>query len=66
MDLLRIHESDNVAVALRELKQGETVSLPWGGSLTIKEDIPTSHKVSLEAYLKEAGFTRTASSCPMK
>ncbi|MBW2091842.1 MAG: altronate dehydratase [Deltaproteobacteria bacterium] len=48
MILMRIHEKDNVAVALQELKKGETVSLPWGGQLTIQEDIPVSHKVSLE------------------
>ncbi len=47
MILLKIHERDNVAVALRGLKKGETISLPWGGEITIQEDIPVSHKVSL-------------------
>jgi len=58
MTLIRIHERDNVAVALRELKQGETVSLPWGGDLTIKEDIPVSHKVSLEDLAQDQTIVR--------
>ena len=43
-----IHPRDNVAIALKDLKQGETVDLPDGGKLSILCDVPYSHKVALE------------------
>lgn len=42
-----IHHRDNVAIALRDLKSGETVRLADGRSLEILMDIPYSHKVAL-------------------
>jgi altronate dehydratase large subunit len=47
MNVIRVHEKDNVAVALRELRAGEQIELAWGGRLHIEETIPVSHKVSL-------------------
>ncbi len=40
---LRIHNSDNVAVALSELKEGESVFVD-GMEINIKENIPRGHK----------------------
>ncbi|KLU60691.1 altronate dehydratase [Peptococcaceae bacterium CEB3] len=46
MELLRLNDADNVAVALRDLKEGEKVHL---GSLeiTLLEDVPGGHKVAV-------------------
>ncbi len=50
-DLVRITPQDAVAVALRPVKAGETVS--WGeGTLTLKEDIPMGHKAALRDIRK--------------
>lgn len=47
-ELIRINQSDSVAVALRPLKSGESVPVSGAGfSLEIHEDIPMGHKVSL-------------------
>ncbi len=43
---MRIHESDNVAVALTDIKKGETVEVA-GVSITASEDIRTGHKIAL-------------------
>lgn len=45
--IIIIHPNDNVAVALRDLKSGETLVLPDGATLTTTTDIPYSHKVAL-------------------
>lgn len=45
-DFLKIHRSDNVAVALRDLKAGETFS-----GVTLTEDIPQGHKFALSEIL---------------
>lgn len=44
--LLQLHPSDIVAIALRNLEKGETVTL-GKDSITLLEDIPTGHKVAL-------------------
>ncbi len=52
-DLIRIRESDMVAVALRPIQAGESV--PVGGadfSLTVSEDIPMGHKAALRDIAK--------------
>jgi hypothetical protein len=46
--VILISPRDNVAVALRNIAKGETVSLPDGRTITISNDIPFSHKVALE------------------
>ncbi|EOW9550959.1 UxaA family hydrolase [Vibrio fluvialis] len=47
--LLKIHPSDNVAVALRDLDAGLTVELD-GQILTLLEAIPQAHKVALKDF----------------
>jgi altronate dehydratase len=42
-----INPKDNVAIALEEIKEGESVRLPDGGTLTAMAAIPYSHKVAL-------------------
>lgn len=49
---IRVHDRDNVAVALEPLSQGETVEA-GGATLTLVEDIPAGHKFALVAI--EAG-----------
>lgn len=51
-DVIRIHQDDNVAVALRPLAAGETIAV---GSLQVlvKEDIPQGHKFALKPIGKE-------------
>ncbi|MDR0589397.1 MAG: altronate dehydratase family protein, partial [Spirochaetaceae bacterium] len=46
--VIRIHEKDNVAVALCLLKKGASLSLPDGSLLTVKDDIPPGHKIALK------------------
>lgn len=43
---LRIHENDNVAVAIREITAGETVTA-GDMQVTAGEDIPAGHKIAL-------------------
>lgn len=46
--ILIIHEKDNVAVALRDLEAGETVSPGVdAAALTVLEPVPSSHKLAL-------------------
>lgn len=42
-----INPADNVAVSLVDIKSGEEIALPNGGTLTAEDDIPFSHKVAL-------------------
>lgn len=46
MKLLKIHQKDNVAVAIEEIKKGTTVSVD-GEKITIQTDIPAGHKMAL-------------------
>ncbi len=47
-ELIRINESDSVAVALRPLNAGESIKVTGADfSLDIRENIPMGHKVSL-------------------
>lgn len=46
-EVIIIHPRDNVAVALRDLKKGETLPLPDGKDLSVLSDIPYSHKIAL-------------------
>jgi altronate hydrolase len=46
--IIIINPRDNVAVALRDLKKGETLPLPDGRKLSVLSDIPYSHKVAIE------------------
>ena len=50
-EMVRITPRDMVAVALKPLKAGETVS--WGtGELTLKDDLPMGHKAALRDIRK--------------
>lgn len=46
MRVLRIHERDNVAVALEELRAGETVSVA-GAEIVLRAGVPAGHKIAL-------------------
>jgi altronate hydrolase len=46
--IIIINPQDNVAVALRDLKKGEILSLPDGRELSILSDVPYSHKVAMK------------------
>lgn len=46
MKALKIHDNDNVAVAVTELTAGETVVID-AKEITLKTDIPAGHKLSL-------------------
>ena len=46
-DIVKIHEHDNVAVALRPLNQGEVIRV-GGANVTLTEDIPQGHKFALK------------------
>ena len=45
-DFVKIHEDDNVAVALRPIEKGETL-LVAGEEVTVLEEIPQGHKFAL-------------------
>jgi len=47
-DALRLHSEDDVAVALRPLAAGETVSVD-GLAIILRADIPMAHKLALRA-----------------
>ncbi|MBR4580626.1 MAG: altronate dehydratase [Lachnospiraceae bacterium] len=47
MKAIRIHEADNVAVALEDLQKGETVRLS-GMEIICRDDIPAGHKIALK------------------
>ena len=51
-DIVKIHENDNVAVALRPLAKGETLDVA-GVKVSLLEDIPQGHKFALR-FIKAA------------
>ena len=46
-DIIKIHQEDNVAVALRPIARGETLDI-GGLSVTTLEEIPQGHKVAVK------------------
>ena len=51
-NVLKIHPDDNVLVALKELKQGETIQ--WNGnSYLLQENIPAKHKFTTRPISKD-------------
>lgn len=46
-DFIRIHEADNVAVALRPILKGETVTV-GGHGVTTLEEVPQGHKFAIK------------------
>ena len=59
---MRLSPADNVAVALRSLKAGETVALD-GVALVIARNIPVGHKLAARAIAK--GELIVKYSCPI-
>jgi altronate hydrolase len=64
-NVIVINIEDNVAVALEDIPEGGTVTLPGGDEFTVFERIPYSHKVALKdiaqgmavrKYGEEIGF----------
>lgn len=53
MKLIKIHPADNVAVALEDIKKGETLSL-GGESVIAAEDVARGHKIALRDIGKDA------------
>lgn len=51
-EVIKIHESDDVIVALRPLKAGTTLEVE-GESVTLLDDIPQGHKVALKDIKKD-------------
>ncbi len=47
MNVIRIHPSDTVAVAIEPLTAGQTVMVSDFGVLTVQENIPQGHKIAL-------------------
>ena len=50
-DIVKIHENDNVAVALHPVKAGETIQV-GGVTVTAGEDIPQGHKFVIKPIKK--------------
>lgn len=50
-DFIRIHQNDNVAVALRPIAQGEVLDVA-GTCVTTKEEIPQGHKFAVKPIQK--------------
>jgi len=46
-NVIQIHPDDSVAVALREIRSGETLTGAGGGTVTVREEIMKNHKVAL-------------------
>ena len=49
-DAVRIHQSDNVAVALRPLSTGETVTVA-NSRVLVRDEVPAGHKFALERVM---------------
>jgi altronate hydrolase len=56
MKTIKIHEKDNVLVALTSLTKGESITLN-GNSIIVKQDIPAKHKITLSPIPKEGKVT---------
>ena len=46
--IITIHEKDNVAVALKDLKTGDELTLPDGEKLPVLTDVPFGHKLAIK------------------
>jgi altronate hydrolase len=62
MGVMRLAPQDNVAVALRPLRAGETVVLD-GTALTVERDVAVGHKIA--ACDIASGSTITKYNCPI-
>ena len=57
IDVVHIHPSDNVAIAARTLKKGETIAV-GGRRITLSGDVKQGHKVALADVAPGASVTR--------
>ena len=64
-DFIRIHEDDNVAVALRPIAPGENLTVGQY-QVTVGEEIPQGHKFALKPIAKGEGSLNTASGSVMQ
>lgn len=55
--MLRIHESDNVAVALRDLKAGEKVQIE-GQYIQLLNDVPRGHKAAIQKIERQENVVK--------
>jgi len=55
---IKISPSDNVAIALTPIPEGETVFIPNGEKLVVNQDIALGHKIGLLPIAKGAGIVR--------
>ncbi|MBO7339314.1 MAG: UxaA family hydrolase, partial [Lachnospiraceae bacterium] len=46
-DFMKIHEEDNVIVALRDLAAGTEIALEDGSKVTVRQDVPAGHKMAI-------------------
>ena len=70
MNCLKLHPQDTVALAIKELKKGETVEID-GETISILENIPNAHKIALKDFtegeaIKKYGNTIGYASCHIK
>ena len=47
-DFIKIHENDNVIVALNTIPEGTTLSLEDGTQVTSNMEIPAGHKMAIK------------------
>jgi altronate hydrolase len=53
-NVIRIHPDDSVAVGLREIRAGETLTGAGAGTVTAREEIMKNHKVALRDIPEDA------------
>jgi hypothetical protein len=71
VNVIRIHPDDSVAVALREIREGEMLAGAGGGNVTAREVIMKNHKVALrdlpeDAHVIKYGETIGLASRPIR
>lgn len=66
-DIVKIHQNDNVAVALRPIAAGETLQV-GGAAVTTTEEIPQGHKFALRPIQagRRSSSTAFASALPRR
>lgn len=48
LNVIKIHGSDNVVIALKDLKTGETIELP-DERIILRNDVPAGHKIAVDS-----------------
>ncbi len=60
--LLKLHPDDSVAIAKTDLNTGISITMPGGGSLIVRENIPVGHKMALQDLISGETVFRFGSS----